>query len=150
MRRLHDSKWKEWDPHAINGGKYATALLVTLFSVAKGFYPGLLLAWVISATVGVSSVAHTARRHHARAGTMYSFYWDVFRDWSLFEKASMHANHAATTSQRICKRARACVLQGLSLTGNKLRSRRLIQPVGAACTHCQTEHTHAVRERSAL
>jgi len=78
LRRFRDSRWKQWNPHMINAGKYFFSILVAimafvdravfhytspmLWNPAKGFWFALAI---------ISS--------------LYSLLWDLIMDWGLMQ-----------------------------------------------------------------
>jgi len=66
LRRYRDTK-DFWN--LVNAGKYASSMMVTLFSTLRGFFPTpiFLVLWIASCIVS----------------TGYSFLWDLKKDWDL-------------------------------------------------------------------
>lgn len=71
LRRYYDTRLVF--PHLANGGKYFTAILVTLFAVLYSEnrqYESLRIAWICFAVVG----------------TLYAYAWDLRMDWGLLAR----------------------------------------------------------------
>jgi len=66
LRRYSDSPDLS---HALNCGKYTSAIFVTFFAVMAKEYPSVQPAWIVAACFG----------------TMYSYSWDILKDWSLLQ-----------------------------------------------------------------
>ncbi|KAG0246924.1 hypothetical protein BGX31_005412 [Mortierella sp. GBA43] len=69
LRRYRDTQ--EWFPHLLNAGKYSCSIITLFIAFSYRFYGGshLRVAYIFMATVT----------------SIYTFVWDVYMDWGLFQ-----------------------------------------------------------------